>query len=73
MERIARETGGADFNGREGKLKEEFEQIGEQLRLSYQLAYHSTNAANDDTFRKISIRVKSPGYTVRAKTGYYAK
>jgi Ca-activated chloride channel family protein len=73
MSRIAKETGGADFNAREKGLASDFEQIGEQLRSSYQIAYHSTNPQSDESFRKVQIRVKQAGYTVRAKTGYYAK
>ena len=73
MARIAKETGGADFNAREKGLATDFEQIGEQLRSSYQIAYHSTNPESDQSFRKVQIHVKQAGYTVRAKTGYYAK
>ena len=73
MARIAKETGGADFDAREKGLAEDFRQIGEQLRSAYELSYHSTNPVADDTFRKISIRVKQPGLAVRAKTGYYAR
>jgi Ca-activated chloride channel family protein len=73
MSRIAKETGGADFNAREKGLASDFEQIGEQLRAAYQIAYHSTNPQSDQSFRKVQIRVKQTGYTVRAKTGYYAK
>jgi Ca-activated chloride channel homolog len=73
MARIAKETGGADFNAREKGLASDFEQIGEQLRAAYQIAYHSTNPQSDETFRKVEIRVKQAGYAVRAKTGYYAK
>jgi Ca-activated chloride channel family protein len=73
MARIAKETGGADFDAREKSLREHFGEIGDQLRSSYELAYHSTNPATDETFRKISIRVGKPGLTVRAKTGYYAR
>ncbi|HWC96665.1 MAG TPA: VWA domain-containing protein [Candidatus Sulfopaludibacter sp.] len=72
MERIARETGGADFDAREKGLKSNFEQIGEQLRSSYELAYHSTDPTGDGSFRKIKIRSKRPDLTVRAKTGYFA-
>ena len=73
MERIARETGGADFDASAGGLKDDFRQIAEQLRGSYELGYHSTNTVNDRTFRKIAIRARQPGLTVRAKTGYYAR
>jgi Ca-activated chloride channel family protein len=73
MERIARETGGADFDGRGKGLNEGFRQIGEQLRSSYELAYQTSNAAGDQAFRKIAIKPRNAGLTVRAKTGYYAK
>lgn len=73
MDRIAMETGGASYDAREKGLKANFEQIGAQLRSSYELAYHSTDTASDGTFRKIRIRVKQAGLTVRAKSGYYAR
>jgi Ca-activated chloride channel family protein len=72
MERIARETGGADFDARAKELGEHFDEIAEQLRSSYGLAYHSTNPVSDGTFRKISIRVKKPGLMARARSGYYS-
>jgi Ca-activated chloride channel family protein len=71
MERLARDTGGAAFDVRNAGLAAHFQAIGEQLRSSYELAYHSSNPANDDSFHKITIRVKRPGATVRAKSGYY--
>ena len=76
MERIARETGGADYDAREKGLAENFKEIGEQLRSSYELGYHSTNPEADDSFHKVVIRGKAgtpaAGLTVRAKTGYYS-
>jgi Ca-activated chloride channel family protein len=73
MQRLARDTGGADFDAREGDMAVHFKAIGEQLRSSYEMAYHSANPAGDGTFRKLSIRVKRPGLTVHAKSGYYAR
>jgi Ca-activated chloride channel family protein len=73
MARIAKETGGTDFDAREGHLSESFAAIGAELHSSYTLAYHSSNPATDDSFRKVRITVKRPGLTVRAKTGYYAR
>jgi len=73
MARIAKETGGADFDAREHGLAENFKAIGEQLRSAYELGYHSTNTRADDTFHKIAIRAKDASLTVRAKTGYYAR
>jgi Ca-activated chloride channel family protein len=73
MERLALETGGADFDATERELSGHFREIGEQLRSSYEIAYHSSNPPEDRTFHKIAVRVKRPGLRVRAKTGYYAK
>jgi Ca-activated chloride channel family protein len=73
MERIARETGGANFDGQGKGLVEGFRQIGEQLRSSFELAYHTSNPAGDKTFHKIMIKPRQPGLSVRAKTGYYAR
>src|SRR5947208_16240737 len=73
MERMARETGGADFDGQGNGLAEGFRRIGEQLRSSYEMAYHTSNPAGDKTFHKIAIKPRRTGLTVRAKTGYYAR
>ena len=73
MERMARDTGGADYDAQEKDLAGSFREIGEQLRNSYELAYHSTDPERDGTFRKLAIRVKHPGLAVRAKAGYYAR
>ena len=72
MERISRETGGADFDAGEHGMKEFFRKIEEDLRSSYQIGYYSS-MVTDDTFHKIRIRAVNPGLTVRAKTGYYSR
>jgi len=73
MNRIARDTGAADFDAREGDIQTWFEQIAEELRSSYELAYYpSENASADGSFHKIAVRAKRPGLTVRCKTGYFA-
>jgi Ca-activated chloride channel homolog len=73
MDRLAQDTGGAAYDARTGGLAEYFKSIGEQLRSSYSLAYHSTAPSADGTFHKISIRVKREGAAVRARAGYYAR
>jgi len=73
MDRIAHETGGAAFDGTGKGLLDGFRQIDEQLRSSYELAYHTSNPPGDRTFHKIAIKPRRPGLTVRAKTGYYAR
>ena len=72
MERISRETGGADFDAGEHGMKEFFRKIEEDLRSSYQIGYYSSSTS-DGTFHKIRIRPVNPNLTVRAKTGYYSR
>ena len=71
MNRIGRETGGRDFDAEKTDTKKAFAEIGEELRSSYELGYHSSNS--DGTFHKLLIRAKRPGIVIRAKTGYFAR
>ncbi len=73
MERMALDTGGADYDAQQQGLAQNFREIGDQLRNSYELAYQSTNPVRDGAFRKLAIRVRRTGLTVRAKSGYYAR
>lgn len=72
MARISRDTGGADFDAQADDLRTSFREIGEQLRSSYELAYHASGPA-DGTFHKLVIRAKQAGLTVRTKTGYFSR
>jgi hypothetical protein len=38
----------------------------------YLLAYHPTNATLDNTFRRVSVKVKRSQVSVRARPGYVA-
>jgi Ca-activated chloride channel family protein len=73
MDRLAAETGGAHFDAEQTDLRIHFKQIGEELRSSYELGYHSKNAVRDGSFRKIQVRPRQAGLKVRAKTGYFAR
>ena len=73
MARLAKESGGEDFDAEKKDLRESFGEIGEELRASYELAYNSTNTERDGYFRRIVIRSRNPDLSVRAKTGYYAR
>jgi Ca-activated chloride channel homolog len=73
MARLSHETGGADFDAEKDDLKKSFREIGQQLRSSYELAYHSAKPLRDGTFHKLVIRAKRPDLVVRTKTGYYAR
>jgi VWFA-related protein len=70
---LAQQTGGrAFFPFEAGELAEDFQQIGRELRSQYSLAYVSTNAAHDGTFRNIMIQPLDKNVHVRAKAGYFA-
>jgi Ca-activated chloride channel family protein len=53
-------------------LDRTFDNLAEQLRTQYVLGFYSTNEKRDGSFRKLSVRIKKPGYQARARTGYYA-
>lgn len=74
MSRLAAESGGLEFDaGESSDLRNEFRQIADMLRSTFDLAYTSSQPERDGSFRKIRIRVKQPGLTLRHKTGYYAR
>jgi Ca-activated chloride channel family protein len=72
MDRVAKETGGSSFDATEMKPKEYFARIAEELRTSYYVGYYPKDAMKDEGFRKITIRAKTDGVKIRAKTGYFA-
>jgi Ca-activated chloride channel family protein len=73
MDRVAKETGGQHIDAEATDPETYFRQIAEELRSSYELAYYPSNPIRDDTFRKIAIRPKMAGITVRSRTGYFSR
>ena len=73
MDRVAKETGGQHIDAETTDAKTYFRQIAEELRSSYELAYYPSNPIRDDTFRKIAIRPKQAGVTIRSRTGYFSR
>ena len=73
MDRLAKETGGQSIDAETTDPQTYFRQIAEELRTSYELGYYPTNPAKDETFRKIVIRPKPAGVTVRSRTGYFSR
>src|SRR5207253_8801855 len=73
LKEYSTQTGGTVyFVGGRSDLTRVFDQIAEELRTQYSLAYTSTNPARDGRFRKIRIITRDPSYRVKARTGYYA-
>ena len=72
---LADETGGRPFYPYHvDDLDQSFQDIGEELRNQYSLAYNPTNHQLDGRYHKIKIEIPSEkGYQVRARRGYYAR
>src|SRR5215813_3342522 len=73
MDRIAKETGAWNVDGTKMEPAEYFGKIAEELRTTYEVGYYPANPMKDDSFRKIAIRPKTDGVTIRAKSGYFAR
>jgi VWFA-related protein len=73
MDRLAGETGGASFDASRKDVASSLREVSEELRSMYDLGYVTTNPARDRTFRKVTIRVKREGFSVRVKPGYFAR
>lgn len=73
MHHLSAESGGSDFDALHTDIKEAFEQIAEELRSLYSVAYHSTNPKRDGAFHRVVITTSDATLTVQARTGYYAR
>jgi Ca-activated chloride channel family protein len=73
MDRIAKETGAWNVDGTKMEPAEYFSKIAEELRTMYEVGYYPANPMKDESFRKIAIRPKTDGVTIRAKSGYFAR
>jgi Ca-activated chloride channel family protein len=73
MDRFAKETGGWNVDAKQTEPAEYFRKIAEELRTMYEVGYYPLNPMKDESFRKIVIRPKAEGVTIRAKSGYFAK
>jgi Ca-activated chloride channel family protein len=86
LETLSAETGGEVFRpkatpGTQGEETDEqslkeldlaFASLADQLRTQYTLGFFSTNDKRDGSFRKLTVRIRKPGYLARARAGYYA-
>jgi len=73
LQRIAAETGGASYDSRDASsLRSIFENIGQSLNHQYTLSYYPTRPISEGGWRNITIQVRAPGATVRARPGYMA-
>src|SRR5262249_25729706 len=75
LQDLAEETGGrAFFPYHVDDLDQSFQDIGDELRNQYSIAYIPTNSNLDGRYHRIKIEVpEHKGYQVRARRGYYAR
>ena len=75
LEDLAEETGGRAFYPYHvDDLDQSFQDIGDELRNQYSIAYNPANYAADGKYHKIRIEMpEHKGYQVRARRGYYAR
>src|SRR5947199_2103052 len=75
LQELAEETGGrAFFPYHVDDLDQSFQDIGDELRNQYSVAYLPTNYVMDGRSHKIRIEVPThKGYQVRARPGYFAR
>lgn len=73
LDALAQTTGGtAVFSPGAGQLKRSFEQVAEDLRHQYSIAYRSDDKRHDGVWRAIKVTVSRPSVTVTNRKGYYA-
>src|SRR6266404_3537199 len=75
LQELAEETGGRSFFPYHvDDLDQSFQDIGDELRNQYSIAYLPTNYVLDGRYHKIRIEVPDhKGYQVRARRGYFAR
>lgn len=73
LKKMADETGGRVFHvDRKNTLETAFDQLQQELRSQYTIAYSSTNEKRDGGYRRVEIRTSNKDLKVQARKGYYA-
>jgi len=73
LEEFAEDTGGrVFFPYRIDDLAQSFQDIGNELRSQYSIAYHPSLGFSKGGFRRIKVEVDRKGLIVRARRGYFA-
>lgn len=73
LKKLASETGGQVFLvGHKKQVTKAFQQLSEQLRSYYLLAYHPAKFNADGKYRKIELKTTRRGAHVVCRRGYYA-
>jgi len=54
------------------ELDRSFASLAEQLRTQYILGFYSSNELRDGSFRRLTVTIRRPGISPRARRGYFA-
>ncbi len=69
---LAADTGGRAFTDT-NNFGEAFTRVRRDMSAYYLLGYSSSDPSKDGRFRRIQVRVKTEGYRVEARAGYFAE
>ncbi len=73
LEALTKATGGQSyFPASVDEVTDTANRVAHDIRNQYVIAYSPTNEAMDGTFRRIEVKAKGRGLSVRTRTGYYA-
>jgi VWFA-related protein len=71
LQTTAENTGGRTVLFTDG-IEPKIDEILEEDAFYYLLGYESSNGAPDGRFRRVDVKVKTPGATARTRSGYWA-
>jgi Ca-activated chloride channel homolog len=72
LTQLAKNSGGLVFDGM-SDLMHAFHEVAKELASQYSIGYYPTNQKHDGKFRRIEVKIKKSGLSVRTKEGYYSK
>jgi Ca-activated chloride channel family protein len=73
LRRFSEDTGGKPFFPLKiQELAVSFQDIGQELRSQYRIAYRTANAKADGSYRKVRVEVNNRNYRAKTRAGYYA-
>ncbi len=73
LQTFADQTGGRTFFPYKiDDLAQSFQDIGDELRSQYYIAYAPSVPLSEGQYRKVQVQAKGKGLTVRTRKGYYA-